>query len=70
MEGTEAAGTQLILDARERAEARDDWYVMVVGAKAFLGPVSEAQARQGVTDALEAGHRSAKLLRVVEDYEV
>lgn len=61
---------QLIHDARARAEGRNDWYVMVPGAKAMLGPVSEANARQAVDDARAAGATSVKLLKVTEDYEV
>lgn len=62
------AGLHEQVEAVDRAEARNDWYVIVPGVQGILGPVSEAQARQGVRDALDAGYKP-KLLRVTEDYE-
>jgi hypothetical protein len=54
--------------ARDRADSRNDWYVIVPGVNGMLGPVSRTQANQAVLDARESGHKP-KLLRVVEDYK-
>ncbi len=53
--------------AVELAASRNDWYVSAPGPAGLHGPLSERQARQMVSDVLEAG-RKPLLLRVVEDY--
>lgn len=67
MEGTEAAATQAILEARELAAARGDYYVSTPGATRLFGPMSEARMRQRVDDLRAEGHKPL-VLKTVEDY--
>lgn len=60
-------------EARERAEARGDWYVIHGGRTGYgtvsLGPFEEGKARSRLLGIMASDNKWAKLLRVVEDYE-